>query len=84
MRKVNYNESKKDVNWSIKQWVIAKSGFYKNQIVLITDTDITTDLFSGVVLPCEKFPFGEYRTDWCKSAFKSLDFNIPFVISNED
>lgn len=84
MKKVKIELAETIIDWSKKQWVLAIADCYKNQVVLVTSSDKNSDTFSGVVLPCINHPEGQYRTDWCKSAFKALDFDIPFIISNAD
>ena len=69
------------IDWSKKQWV--QSIAYPDLIVL-ANGEIVGDNFTGTAMPCNRYPRGEYRTDWCKSAFKHLTSDIPFTISNSN
>jgi hypothetical protein len=69
-----------EIDWSKPQWVIGPAG----EVVLISGIDKSTGMFDGTVLPCDKYPNGDYRTDWIKSSFKLLTYDIPFTISNSE
>ncbi len=68
-----------EINWNKPQWVISKF----NDIVLTTGRHDGDD-FTGTCLPNQKYPNGDYATNWSKRVFKPLTFDIPFTISNSE
>jgi len=44
----------------------------------------SVEIDCGTVLPCAHWPNGCERVDWNKEAFKPLEGEITFIISNND
>ena len=69
------------IDWSKPQWV--QNVKYSDLIVLTTGSKTKAE-FSGTAMPCGIYDKGVYATDWVKSNFQPLAFDIPFTISNSN
>ncbi len=70
-----------EIDWSKPQWV---QSLNSPDFIILTTGKHTETVFCGTVLPCAHWPNGCDRVDWNKEAFKPLEGEIPFIISNND
>jgi hypothetical protein len=68
------------MDWNKPQWLIDIA----NRTVVLSTGKHGSEYFSGMCMPCEDAPEGIYSKYWTKKSFKVLDFEINFIISNED
>lgn len=78
---LSHIENKTEIDWSIPRWYINSK---HNIVVLSTGEHDDFNMFSGTCLPCEDYPNGEYSDNWYKTAFRPLDFDFAFMVSNSD
>lgn len=83
MKKVNRTTSKVEetINWDVQQWVAHN---YCADIIVLTNGDHKTEVFTGTALPCSSYPGGDFSDGWDKDEFSILEVDVPFIISNKD
>ena len=80
MKKVTI-QTTSEIDWSKPQWV--QSNTHPDRIVLTTGEHCGND-FTGICMPCSRFPNGNYDKNWDKRSFHLLTEDIQFTISNKD